>query len=128
MSEILAYSSCDRVHARPGARESRIPRGAGAARTILGSMRRAKAQQAFARRLEFRKAAAFLLDQVILNPAAIFRGVKQALPVRHAFTKQNGISLRRIGRPILAMHGADAARIRLNPCQRITSRLDACAD
>ncbi len=49
----------------------------------------AKSLQTFLGRLQLREAAAFLLHQVILNPAAIFRGLKQRLPIRHTFAKQN---------------------------------------
>src|SRR6266705_6475530 len=59
---------------------------------------------------EFGETAAFLLDQIVFGAANVFRRGKNGLPVDFAFTEQNGTTLRRVRRPILAMQRVNAAR------------------
>src|SRR6266700_4199934 len=68
---------------------------------------------------QFRKSAAFLFDQVVFNSASILGGGKNLFPWRHAFPKQHVITLLR--RPVLAVHGANAAWIFLDPSDRVVS-------
>ena len=48
--------------------------------------------QAAARGVEFRKAAAFLLDEVILDSASAFSRFKNVFPLCRAFPEQNAIA------------------------------------
>src|SRR5260221_1356184 len=72
-----------------------------------------------------RKRAAFLLDQIILDSAALLGGLKDLLPRRRAFAEQRLVALGRIGRPILAVYRVDAARVCLYPSHRVRSRINA---
>src|SRR6266571_5552727 len=53
--------------------------------------------------LELRKTAAFLFHEVILNPAGAFGCIENIFPIRAAFAKENGVSLRGVGRPVFAV-------------------------
>src|SRR6266436_1925478 len=77
--------------------------------------------------LELRKTAAFLFHEVILNPAGAFGCRENIFPISAACAKQNGISLRGVGRPVFAMERANSARIGANPCHRIRTGLQARA-
>src|SRR5258706_4292351 len=78
--------------------------------------------QAFLRRFEFRKPAAFLLDEEEFEAAHGFRGRHKLLPRRHSLAKQDAIALILAApawRPILQMHDFDAPRVGLDPGDRI---------
>ena len=53
--------------------------------------------QAAARGIEFRKTAAFLLNQVIFNSATAFGCIENIFPIRSPFSKQNLVTFRRVG-------------------------------
>ena len=55
--------------------------------------------QALLGRLDRRKAAAFLLDQVVFDPALRLRGVEDLLPRRFAFAEQNLVPFARAPSP-----------------------------
>src|SRR6266571_5663192 len=88
-------------------------------------MLEAKAFQTPLGGLELRKTAAFLFYEVILHPAGAFGCLEDIFPIRAAFAKQNGVSLRRVGRPVFAMERANSARIGANPCHGIRTVLQA---
>jgi alcohol dehydrogenase (cytochrome c) len=81
-------------------------------------------------RLELRKAAAFLLDQVILDAAHALGGLEDFRPGRVAFTEQNAIGavgLLTCG-PVLTVDAANAAGIRVDPGNRVYARFHHRAD
>src|SRR5260370_42417831 len=71
--------------------------------------------QTAARGIEFGKTAAFLFDEVVLNPASAFGFFENVFLLCSTFPEQNGVAFRRLRRPVLEMERADSARIRANP-------------
>ena len=50
--------------------------------------------QAAARSFKFRESAAFLLDEVVLDPAGVFGSFENVFPLRRTFPEQNGVTFR----------------------------------
>src|SRR5205085_10821518 len=84
--------------------------------------------QAALRGFERWKAAAFLLDQIILHSAYAFSGFEDPGPWRIALGKKNAVAFAFAGRPILAVQAVDAAGIRPDPGNRVRAGLHAGAD
>src|SRR5262245_12278126 len=61
--------------------------------------------------------AFFLLDQIVLDTAAGFGGLEDAVPRRSAFAEQHRVSTS--GRPVLAVEALDTARVRFDPGHRV---------
>src|SRR5260370_15698961 len=83
--------------------------------------------EASTRRLSFGEAAAFLLHQVILYSAAVFRRGKKRLPVDRALAKQHRVSLRCVRRPVLAVQRANSSGVGANPRDRVRTRVETSA-
>src|SRR5215467_13433327 len=103
-------------------------RSASKAMRSSAAVRGAEGGQAFLRRFYFGVTAAFLLDQVVFDAAAVFGRRKKLLPRRHPFAEQNRIALGGVGRPFFAMHGTDTAGIGLDPGDWIGADFQAGAD
>src|SRR5208283_2247679 len=73
-----------------------------------------------------REAAAFLLDEIVLDAAAVFGRLEDRRPRRHALAKQHLVAL--VRRPILTVNAADAAGAGANPRHRVGAGFDAGAD
>src|SRR3981081_3176532 len=82
---------------------------------VLGTER----LQAAARRLQLRKAASLLLDEVVLDSSDSLRCFKNPLPIRNSLTQQSSVTFLRLRRPFLAVYRPDSSRIRSNPCHRV---------
>src|SRR5436190_5968936 len=76
---------------------------------------------------EFRKSAAFLFQEVVLDPTSAFCGRKDVFPIRCSFTEQNRVSLAGVGRPVFTMKRSNSSWVRLNPCHWIRARLQTGA-
>src|SRR6185369_14021063 len=96
-----------------------------------GFSHRAPGVEAALRGFEFGKAAALLLEEIILHTADALDGGENFLPRRNAFAEEHAIGLLVLflaGRPILEMHALDSPGVCLDPRDRIGARLDAGAD
>jgi tetratricopeptide (TPR) repeat protein len=71
--------------------------------------------------------AGFLFDEVVLDAAHRLGGREDGFPRRGAFAEVHGIPST-IARPVLAVHALDAARVRLDPGDRVRTGLHARAD
>src|SRR5438309_1000227 len=83
--------------------------------------------QAAARRIKFRKPAAFLFNQIIFPSAAALGRVENTLPIRGSLPQQNLVTFLWFRRPILEMKRANSPRIRANPGYWIGAGLQASA-
>src|SRR5260370_27250570 len=74
-------------------------------------------------------AAAFLLDKVVFHPAGLLRRREDILPGRRAFSEQNPVALLLVrGRarsPVLQVEAIDAARIGVDPRDRVAAHFHA---
>src|SRR5262249_2971616 len=68
----------------------------------------------------------FLLDQITLDAAYLFRGLEDRRPRRLSLAKQRSVA--RGVRPVLAVHALDPTGMRVDPCHGILPGLDARAD
>src|SRR5262245_65428480 len=71
------------------------------------------------RRFERWETAAFLLDQVILNASGRFGGLEDFEPWRVALTEKRAIALIFARAPFFTVDGGDAARIGVDPGDRV---------
>src|SRR5262245_61813766 len=67
--------------------------------------------------------ADFLLDQVILNPAGLLRGIEDLQPRRVAFPEGDGVAASRASSPVFAVDTLDSSWIRIDPCDGIRTHL-----
>src|SRR5215475_9740360 len=75
---------------------------------------------------EWGEAAAFLLEEIVLEAASIFGGGEDFFPGGDALSEEDLVALS--GGPVLAVHRADAARVGADPGDRIGTGCDAGAD
>src|SRR5262249_15018265 len=88
----------------------------------------AEGGQALLGGFHLREAAALLFDQVVLDAAAVFGRLEKLFPRCHAFTEKDRVAFAGVGRPLLAMHGAYAAGIGLDPGDGVGTRFKASAN
>src|SRR5438874_2007894 len=82
--------------------------------------------QAPAGGFEFRIVAAFLLDQIVFDPASFFGRREYLFPGHGAFSEKHPIAL--FPAPVLQVQGIDPARIGGDPGDRIGPHFNARAD
>ena len=88
-------------------------------------MRAAKCFQAALRRFEFGVAAAFLLEEVVLESAPFSAAAKISFQGADAFSEQDFVALG--GRPVFAVHRLDTAGMGADPGDRIGAGCDTRA-
>src|SRR5271165_3910749 len=95
------------------------------ASSLNSYMRRAKRLQALACRIHFGEPAAFLFDEVILDPAAILGHLENSFPISHTLPEQDLVAFGRVRRPVFAMDRVDAPRIGPDPCHWVGAPFQA---
>src|SRR5271165_776695 len=91
-------------------------------------MRRAERLQALGCSLQLGEPAAFLFDEVILDPAAVLGRLENSFPVSHTLPEQHLVAFGRVRRPVFAVDRVDAPRVRSDPCHWVGAPFQASSD